>query len=212
MDFKYTLVKCNRKSYSIKIDDKNNVIVRAPLYATQRDITKLLEAKRGWIEKIIAENSANPLITEDINGYECAYVYGKKVPVIICGRNYASSDCVRVTKAMDFQAAYVIGLGNRFNGEFTKLQKECGLYAKSVSFRSYIGRWGCCDSENNIIFNFKLLMTEPAVQRYVMVHEICHTVYHNHSKQFWQLVKKFEPDYLALRKKLKSYNFLVNMY
>lgn len=55
-------------------------------------------------------------------------------------------------------------------------------------------------------------MLPPELQRYVMVHELCHIVHRDHSPSFWQLVERFEPSYKLLRKEMKRYNFLSKMY
>ncbi|MCH7822625.1 MAG: M48 family metallopeptidase, partial [Proteobacteria bacterium] len=35
---------------------------------------------------------------------------------------------------------------------------------------------------------------DPALVRYLMIHELCHARHMNHSRRFWRLVGKFEPD------------------
>ena len=55
-------------------------------------------------------------------------------------------------------------------------------------------------------------MLPQSVQKYVMVHELCHTVHHDHSKEFWQLVSRFMPDWKRYRAELKKYTFLIRLY
>lgn len=86
------------------------------------------------------------------------------------------------------------------------------LYPASVSVKSYKGRWGCCDSKNNIIFNYKLFMLPRCIQDYVIIHELCHTLCHNHSPAFWKLVSEFLPDYKAVRAELRNFDFLTALY
>ena len=38
---------------------------------------------------------------------------------------------------------------------------------------------------------------------YVVVHEICHLIHFNHSKEFWKMVEEIIPDYKERRKYLK---------
>ena len=38
-------------------------------------------------------------------------------------------------------------------------------------------------------------MAPPSVVDYVVVHELCHLVHHNHSRKFWGLVATILPDY-----------------
>ncbi|MCD7729772.1 MAG: M48 family metallopeptidase [Clostridia bacterium] len=212
MDFTYTVKKSKRKTYSIRITDDNKIIVHTPLHATDRNVKEIVEKKRAWIEKVLAFNNSNSLNVAGLSQMQCAYVNGVLMPVSVGGRNFIDDGGVHVASYNSFKSAYVNGAGNDFLSRFKETEQRCRLKSKSVSFRSYKSRWGCCDGENNIIFNFKLMMLPVSLQEYVMVHELCHTIYHNHSREFWTLVKKYMPDCMERRKQLKNYNFLVNMY
>ena len=62
--------------------------------------------------------------------------------------------------------------------------------------------WGSHSSTGTISLNYCLLFLDPAHLRYVMIHELCHGRYMNHSTRFWRLVGRFEPDYRRLDKDL----------
>ena len=66
-------------------------------------------------------------------------------------------------------------------------------------------RWGVCNLKNkNITLNLDLLKYDIVCLDYVIVHELSHFIYPNHSSNFWQLVSKYCPNYKEIRKKLKS--------
>lgn len=69
-------------------------------------------------------------------------------------------------------------------------------------------RWASCSAAKNLTLNTKLLFLSPEIVRYVLIHELCHTVYMDHSQEFWQLVASHEPGYrhldLALREAWKT--------
>ncbi|MBD2187298.1 M48 family metallopeptidase [Pseudanabaena mucicola] len=75
---------------------------------------------------------------------------------------------------------------------------------RTTTVRSQKTLWGSCSCDRNISLNYKLLFLEPNVVEYVLVHELCHTAHMNHSDKFWQLVRKFEPNYKLLDKSLKQ--------
>lgn len=210
--FDYTLIRSDRKTYSIKITENNQIIVRVPRYARQADVDRLLAEKSRWIERTLAFNSTNGLALEGVRDYRQAYVGGELFPVFYGSRNFIDGAGVHVKNINGFKAAYVASLGGQFAEEFKRLQAACSLGAASVSFRSYKSRWGCCDARDNIVFNFKLLMLPLALQSYVMVHELCHTVFHDHSANFWGLVSQFMPDWKRRREELKRYAFIVRLY
>lgn len=76
------------------------------------------------------------------------------------------------------------------------------LYIKKVSTRR-----GSCSSSSNITLNEKLIHLPIKYLNYVIIHEACHLVEHNHSSRFWDLVAIYCPDYKELRKELKNFVF-----
>lgn len=64
--------------------------------------------------------------------------------------------------------------------------------------------WASCSSKSNISLNYKLLFLPPHLVRYVFIHELCHTVYLNHSRKFWALVAEKEPNYRQLDAELNK--------
>lgn len=62
--------------------------------------------------------------------------------------------------------------------------------------------WGSRSSSGTISLNLCLLFLEPALLRYLLIHELCHGRHMNHSKRFWKRVETFEPDYRRLDREL----------
>jgi predicted metal-dependent hydrolase len=89
------------------------------------------------------------------------------------------------------------------------LAEEHGFHFNRLSFRSQKTRWGSCSGNKNISLNSKLLFMSEAVVKYVMIHELCHTVEMNHSSRFWSLVEDCDPEYRHHKKQLKEYGKLV---
>lgn len=74
-----------------------------------------------------------------------------------------------------------------------------GLFVKSQRTR-----WASCSAKRNLSLNTKLLFIPPELVRYVIIHELCHTVHMNHSNEFWRLVQAHEPGYKLLDHRLRS--------
>jgi predicted metal-dependent hydrolase len=85
-----------------------------------------------------------------------------------------------------------------------ELAEIYGFKVAKVSIRSQKTRWGSCSVRGNLSFNFKLLQHKKSTIDYVIIHELCHLIEMNHSKNFWQLVEKFCPDFKTLRRELKK--------
>ena len=65
-------------------------------------------------------------------------------------------------------------------------------YAEAL-VRLQHSRWGSCSSRRIITLSTKLLFLPDYLARYIMIHELCHTVHMNHSKAYWDLVCKHDP-------------------
>lgn len=87
------------------------------------------------------------------------------------------------------------------------LSIQTNLPYNRVSIRGQKTRWGSCSSAKNINLNYKLLFLEQEFVSYIIIHELCHTMHLNHSKEFWQLVSSFYPNYRELRKQLLKYKY-----
>ncbi|MCB9805650.1 M48 family metallopeptidase [Candidatus Nomurabacteria bacterium] len=85
-----------------------------------------------------------------------------------------------------------------------KLSQKVGLKYKRISIRNQRGRWGSCSSQGYLNFNYKLMFTKPEIRDYVIIHELCHLKFLNHSKSYWALVATFCPDYKKWERELKG--------
>ncbi len=73
-----------------------------------------------------------------------------------------------------------------------------------ITVRTQKTRWGSCSREGNLNFNALLLLAPPEVLDLVVVHELCHLKYMNHSKYFYFELKRFYPEYKQPREWLKK--------
>ena len=73
------------------------------------------------------------------------------------------------------------------------LAAESGLRFNRVIIKNQRTRWGSCSADGVISLNAKLLFLSPSLVRYVLMHELCHTLERNHTKRFWTHLRQFEP-------------------
>ena len=62
--------------------------------------------------------------------------------------------------------------------------------------------WANCSRHRTISLNMKLLFLQPALVRYIFIHELVHTVYMNHFRKYWRFLMAKEPNCMALDKQL----------
>lgn len=92
---------------------------------------------------------------------------------------------VLTEKAAEFASCLSVG----YTKIYIKDQKSC---------------WGSCSSKGNLNFNWRIVLAPEPVCDYIVIHELCHLVHMNHSKEFWALVETLCPDYKQYRKWLKD--------
>ena len=76
-----------------------------------------------------------------------------------------------------------------------QVSEETGLKYSQATIRGQKTRWASCSADKNISLNRCMLFLQPDQVRYLMVHELCHTLEMNHSSRFWKLVSRYVPDY-----------------
>lgn len=227
------IIYSKRKSISLEVKGDLTVNLRAPYYASERDIKRFIDSKKDWIfkayEKTLARKGQEPETrTEDI------YFDGALLP-------FKGSDVIRlnIIKSGEKDKAEVGYSSKESSISITTLSesrefiRECatGVYRKlarreietktayyaakmGVAYnRIFIKEqktvWGSCSSRKNLNFNWKLIMMPESILDYVVVHELSHLIEMNHSPSFWAQVEKIIPDYKEsvewLRRNEKAY-------
>ena len=84
-----------------------------------------------------------------------------------------------------------------------------GFKYNRIAIRDQKTRWGSCSKKGNLNFNYKIALISEKARDYIIVHELCHLSEFNHSRNFWNLVKKTTPDYMEIRKSLRKIGYTV---
>lgn len=145
------------------------------------------------------------------------------VPEFVVRRFVASKEEWISKKVVEFKSRLIapkrIQWGTGKRSEYTAHKKEAyelavrkvrhvaekyGVTYGTVTIRNQKTRWGSCTKEGNLSFSYRIVFLPPELQDYLVVHEICHIRELNHSKAFWDLVKKEVPDYVHVRKRLRG--------
>ena len=74
-------------------------------------------------------------------------------------------------------------------------QSKMGVQRKAVRILDLKNRWASCSPDGRLNFHWKCMMAPPTVLDYIVVHELAHLIYPNHTKAFWNQVDKVMPDY-----------------
>jgi len=199
-----------RKTSAIKIK-KGLVYVMVPTVLSRVEIESLVINKTRWIvEKLTHQQSLLALPVKAFKtGERYSYLGSEYVLIIIVGSTptilldkgqlivsvrHQSIETTVIIKALLInwykqQAAIALKLKTQQFAEIIDVQPT------SISIKTYKARWGSCSLSGAIQFNWKLIMAPNSVVDYVVVHELCHLLHHNHSPAFWTSVARYCPDY-----------------
>ncbi|MGE0763544.1 MAG: M48 family metallopeptidase [Bdellovibrionales bacterium] len=84
---------------------------------------------------------------------------------------------------------------------FSRLMR---LQPTGLSFRCQRTRWGSCSSRGKLSLNWRLIAAPVAVLDYVVIHELAHLRFPNHSAKFWCLVQQYCANYEQHNKWLRD--------
>ena len=177
-----TLIRTNRKTISIRVNEDLSVTVRAPGRVSKKEIERIIEDKESWIQKHIK-------LMKDKN-VRLEAMKNERLTAAELNELKAKAKKVIPDRVSAFSEIMGVDYGH-------------------ISIRSQKTRWGSCSSKGNLNFNCLLMLVPPEVMDYVIVHELCHRREMNHSKAFWQEVEKFIPDYKSHVRWLKEEGSLI---
>ncbi len=211
MTFDYNIVRSARKSVTVSVSADNVITVRCPLSMSDGVVEQFIESKSDWLFKVIAQNKIKRDDNESILNYTEILIGGQRFPLIFSDKNTIEDGVFYAKNKQSVKKTIIRLFSDDLINFAIQTAKQVRLRA-DFSVKSYKSRWGCCDRKGAVTLNCALVMLPLYLQRYVIIHELCHTVHFNHSAAFWKLVAKHEPNYKLCRKNLNNFNFLTKIY
>lgn len=130
--------------------------------------------------------------------------YNKKKPCIDNKALYIKSNLNETEIRTSVIRAYKDFAKEYISGRVAYIANKMGLEPTSVKVNSATTHLGSCSRKNSLTFSWFIIMATVEAIDYVIVHELCHMLYFNHSKDFWNTVEKVCPDYKNQKKYLKE--------
>ena len=208
------IIRTSRRSKSICLKIRNGELeISCPYNTSETFLKNLVERKKVWIKKNIERSRKNHLKIDQISngfitfkGLVLELVYKKsnieRIDVEDSKLKIFYSHESRIKKSiidwLKLQA------NNFLRARLLLLSKRTSIQFNSLTIKSYTARWGSCNIRGDIFLNWKLIMLPESVIDYVIIHELAHINVPNHSKKFWELVKKKDPNYYSNKQWLKD--------
>jgi predicted metal-dependent hydrolase len=212
----YEIVRSKIKNLYIHVRD-NKVIVKAPIKMKQSEIEDIVDRKKKWIYEKINQN-----VVENYKDGNTVKILGKDFLLQV--QFLKDIKPILELNESDVVISLPLERKNRNNTQIIKdlinnlymkvAEKEVamammvvtrivGIKPNKYRIKRLKTAWGTCTQNKNITINSELMKYDRQVIQYVVLHEICHLKYMNHSKEFWNMVEKYMKDYKEVRSKLK---------
>ena len=218
---KVDIIRRKRKSISIKIEPKDKVYIITPKSISLDYLKDILIKKQSWILKTLdkfkdmddnlyhrkyeegdifyylgKEYKLKVIIDKDINSKKRSYSYiSIDNENLIIETNKSGKDIIKDI----LKDWYKLESEKIVIDRIEYLKKQNHIFNKlipdTVKIKEQRKRWGSCTSNKKIYINSKISMARIDVIDYIIIHEFCHLIHMNHSKDFYNLVKVIMPSY-----------------
>lgn len=221
-DIEYQLLPGKkRQTTDITIERDGRVTVRSPLYLTPEQIDGVVESKRLWIYRNLAEwqeLNGSKVVREWVNGetflylgraYRLALVPEQSSSLRLkAGRFYLDRRIIeeegKVGAQKTFKAYFTAKGQQKFSDRVDYFAPKVGVRVTGIKIKDLGYRWGSCGRKGVLNFHWACMMAPLKVIDYVVVHELCHLHHRNHSDAFWNEVDKVMPDYAERKEWLRK--------
>ncbi len=217
--FSAKVIRTNRiKTATVKVVE-GEVSVVVPKMLSCASVQTLIGKKTGWInEKLLLQKRQLPNKPKEYVSGECFQYLGKNYrlkvlkgpeqPVKLIGGKLL----VQVPEGSKSSPNAIRGALERWyiSRAWVKLDEKARRYSKllrvspnSVDVKGFKAQWGSCTLRGDIRYNWKIVIAPNRIVDYVVAHELCHLLHHDHGPQFWKALGREIPDYKECRDWLK---------
>lgn len=216
----YAVIRSRRRTADILIERTGKVVVRAPVTVASAELDRIVQARGYRIRRAQAElreMNASRVLREFRNGeaflylgrsYRLSLVRGQAQPVALRnGRFCLRRELADANDGADalraFRDYYTTRGERRFAERVGYYAPKIGVAVKRVDVRELGSRWASCTPAGRLAFHWKCMMAPLTIIDYIIVHELCHLLRHDHSTAFWNEVDKVLSDAQARKNWLR---------
>ena len=207
--------KPNQKNTYLRFS-KGSLVVSTNLTTSTSQIEAFVVSHKAWIEKQRKKYQLREKITFKFEDGESFPIFGRSIVLKV----YREKGFSYLDNEKRILSLYVNGKNKDIKKAFLSFcrkellsyyllkvsfwAKVMNLEYKSISLNNAIKQWAHCTRDGKLVFSLKTIVLDRSLLDYLIVHELSHLAYFNHSKAFYLLVSKFIPDYKIKQEKLKS--------
>lgn len=209
--------KRRRRTLTLSLHPHEGLIVLTPWRTRDQEVHTFLETNQEWI--LSKMKGFTPLPRYELShaeslffaGMPCSLHIGESKRSKVTYEDHKLSVAVKPYdnaddhKKMVYQQVkkFCYRSGYDFLCDRLDFWKEkLGVHYHSMKITDPKHRWGSCDTKNIIRLNWRIMLTPLDLIDYLMVHELCHVKFKNHSKDYWAFVASVMPDHRERRQLL----------
>lgn len=193
------------KHLRLSIGQNNQVIASVPWHTSDRKVANFIDEQRQWLEGQLSSapkvSSLMQWLAQEPHLTASGDVFDVRIePSVKRSADYIfdQGGAVLVLRLPRVEERYLRALVSLFAKDSLVCRvayhsKRLGLKYGSLSVRDQSSRWGSCSARRGISLNWRLLLLSPALQDYIILHELAHLSEMNHSKRFWTLLDHYDP-------------------
>lgn len=193
-------IKENKKAVKylrLKVGQSGEISLSIPLRTKENHILEFLEKNLEWLRKtsakIKAKNSAKNENQVEFLGLNYELIIDKKASGVSI-----ELFSIKAASKADFRRFCDQKAKELLNASIARFAPLIARPINHISFKHMRTRWGSCNKAKGYInLNLDLITKKKEFIEYVVLHELAHLVYANHSKDFYALISKHMPDYKA---------------
>ncbi len=192
--YKVLVVKKNNKNTYIKIKEDLTIYITTNYLTTKREIKTILDNEKEFLNKALSKAK------KKLEKSQAFYYLGKKYDIIKVP--FESIELTEDKIYVKDDKSLEKWLKKETKHIFTeRLEYNYNLFDEDIPFpklkiRAMKTRWGVCNKrELSVTLNSKLIEYSIHEIDYVIIHELSHLVHFDHSKEFWNTVEYYMPDY-----------------
>ena len=211
-DLSIRVIRTSRRSISLQVKPEG-IIMRSPLMCSESELQRFAKQKYAWLLKRSQsmQEQLQAAHKNFVDGEQFKF-FDKTLTLKIHRNNAADTHYIEnelhitISKRVKDERAYIKRklhewykqqALNHLQNRTAEIAQTMNLEYQSIKVRDYKARWGSCSSTGELSFNWRIIMAPLTAVDSVIVHELAHLKHFNHSKRFWQLVYKTEPNYAA---------------
>lgn len=195
--------KKNKNTY-IRVNQNFEIYITTSYFTTDRSIMKLLKENETAIFKMIEKKRKEQERERKV------YYVGQEYEIYMMPTNREVEiyeHTIMIPSLKKLQSFLKKNMKKLFTEhyDYWYQQFEEPIHKPKLKFRKMKTRWGVCNRrDDSITLNTRLLEYDTKYLDYVIIHELSHLVHFDHSKEFWEVVAKYCPDYKLLRKEMRE--------